>query len=62
MRGGRHAGFHLSGTVDREDWGLNWNVALEAGSWLVGADIRLDIDVAADEVAVAAETPVRAVA
>ncbi len=62
MRGGRHAGFHLTGTVDRETWGLNWNVALEAGSWLVGREVRLDIDVAADEIAAAAEAPVRAVA
>jgi polyisoprenoid-binding protein YceI len=56
MRGGRHAGFHLVGKVNREEWGLNWNVALEAGSWLVGREIKLDIDVALDEVAVAAET------
>jgi polyisoprenoid-binding protein YceI len=62
MRGSRHAGFHLTGKVDREDWGLNWNVALEAGGWLVGREIRLDIEVAADEVTVAAETPVRVVA
>ena len=51
MHGGRHAGFHLSGTVDRKDWGLDWNMALEAGGWLVGDEIRLDIDVAADSVA-----------
>lgn len=64
MRGGRHAGFRLVGKVNREDWGLNWNVALEAGSWLVGREIKLDIDVALDQVAVAAETitPVAAVA
>ena len=62
MHGERHAGFHLTGTVNREAWGLNWNVALEAGGWLVGRDIRLDVDVAADEVAGAAEVPARAVA
>ena len=64
MRGGRHAGFHLSAKVDREAWGLNWNVALEAGSWLVGKEIALDIDIAVDELAVAApvENPARAVA
>ena len=62
MRGGRHAGFHLTAKVNREEWGLNWNVALEAGSWLVGREIRLDIDVAADEVAVADEVPAKAVA
>jgi polyisoprenoid-binding protein YceI len=62
MRGGRHAGFHLTGKIDREEWGLTWNVALEAGSWLVGREVRLDIDIAVDEVAVAAEVPAQAVA
>jgi polyisoprenoid-binding protein YceI len=62
MRGGRHAGFHLTGKVDREAWGLTWNVALEAGAWLVGREVRLDIDIAADEVAAPAEVPARAVA
>ena len=42
-------------TIDREGWGLTWNVALEQGGWLVGKDIKLDIAVAADEVA--AEVP-----
>ena len=62
MRGGRHAGFHLSATVDREAWGLNWNVALESGGWLVGRDVRLEIDVAADEVSAVASETTRAVA
>jgi polyisoprenoid-binding protein YceI len=51
MRGGRHAGFTARTKVNRKDWGLNWNMALEAGGWLVGDDIKLEIDVAADEVA-----------
>jgi polyisoprenoid-binding protein YceI len=55
MRGGRHAGIRLVGKIDREDWGLNWNVALEAGSWLVGREIKLDVDVALDEVALTSE-------
>jgi polyisoprenoid-binding protein YceI len=59
MRGGRHVGVHLTARVDREAWGLNWNVALEAGGWLVGREIRLDIDVAADEVAVPAESAIQ---
>jgi polyisoprenoid-binding protein YceI len=62
MKGGRHAGFHLSGTISREAWGLNWNVALEKGSWLVGKDISLEVDVAADEVAPALEERASAVA
>jgi hypothetical protein len=33
-------------------------MALEAGGWLVGRDIKLDIDVALDEVAVGGREPV----
>lgn len=58
MQGGQHAGFELTGTIDREAWGLNWNMALEAGGWLVGKEVRLSIDVAADEVAVSEQQPV----
>ena len=50
MSGQRHAGLSASTTVQREDWGLGWNVALEQGGWLVGKDIKLDITIAADEV------------
>lgn len=54
MQGERHAGFELAASIDRQQWDLDWNVALEAGGWLVGKDVRLVIDVAADEVAVGA--------
>ena len=50
MRGGRHAGLSVSAKLARDDWGLNWNVALEQGGWLVGKDIKLEIAIAADEV------------
>jgi polyisoprenoid-binding protein YceI len=50
MQGGRRVGFHLSGVLARKDWGLNWNMALEAGGWLVSEEVRLDIEIAADEV------------
>ena len=33
-------------TVNRKDWGLDWNVALEAGGWLVGDKVKLEVDVA----------------
>ncbi len=42
--GGRHVGFSLSGEIDREEFGLTWNVALEAGGVLVGRKIKLSID------------------
>ena len=31
-------------TVDRKDFGLNWNKALEAGGLLVGDDVKITID------------------
>ncbi|MGO9207372.1 MAG: YceI family protein [Candidatus Limnocylindrales bacterium] len=51
LGGKRHAGFHLTGRVNREDWGVSWNMALEAGGFLVSKEVNLDIDVAVDEVA-----------
>jgi polyisoprenoid-binding protein YceI len=54
MSGARHAGLSATTKIAREDWGLNWNVALEQGGWLVGKEIKLEIAIAADEVAVAA--------
>ena len=49
MKGARRVGFSGSTTINREDWGLTWNVALEAGGWLVGKEIRIDFEVAAEE-------------
>ena len=37
--------FTASGTINREDWGLTWNMLLEAGGLLVSKEIRLEIDV-----------------
>jgi polyisoprenoid-binding protein YceI len=55
MDGSRRAGFSASATVNRKDWGLDWNVALEAGGWLVGDKVKLNVDIAVQQpVAVAA--------
>ena len=50
MDGARHAGFTATAKVNRKDWDLNWNVALETGGWLVGDTIKLDVEVASVEV------------
>lgn len=42
---GTSAGFNAHAKVNRKDWGLNWNVALEAGGWLVGDEITLNLEV-----------------
>lgn len=45
--GGQRVAFSAETRIDREDWGLTWNQALEAGGWLVGKEIRLKIEVEA---------------
>jgi polyisoprenoid-binding protein YceI len=37
----------LAGKISRKEWGLVWNVALEAGGMLVSDEIKLEIDVQA---------------
>ena len=43
--GNTKVGFTLSGKINRKDFGLNWNVALEAGGILVGEDVKLHAEV-----------------
>lgn len=38
------AGFTATAKINRKDWGLNWNVALETGGWLVGDDVKITIE------------------
>jgi polyisoprenoid-binding protein YceI len=38
------AGFSASTSIDRKDWGLVWNVALETGGVLVGDSVKIDIE------------------
>lgn len=45
--GKTRAGFEGSATVNRKDWGLTWNVALEAGGILVSDKVKLRFDIAA---------------
>jgi polyisoprenoid-binding protein YceI len=46
-QGGERAAFSARTKIDREAWGLNWNVALEAGGWLVGREFGVEIELAA---------------
>jgi len=38
-------GFSATTTINRKDWGLNWNVALETGGVLVADDIKINLEV-----------------
>jgi polyisoprenoid-binding protein YceI len=51
MDGRRHAGFEATTRIKRSEWGLTWNVGLEAGGWLVSDDVTIELEVAADELA-----------
>ena len=42
--GDRRSGFSLTGAIDREAFGLTWNVAMEAGGVLVSKTVKLAID------------------
>jgi len=42
--GNTKAGFALSGKINRKDWGLNWNSALETGGVLVSEEVRLAVE------------------
>jgi polyisoprenoid-binding protein YceI len=43
--GVQKAGFTLTGKINRKDWDLNWNVALESGGVLVGDIVTIMADV-----------------
>jgi polyisoprenoid-binding protein YceI len=45
--GNRRIGFEGGTTVNRKDWGINWNVALEAGGVLVSEKVTLEFEVSA---------------
>ena len=45
--GNVRGGIEATTTISRKDWGLTWNVALEAGGVLVGDKIKISLDVAA---------------
>ena len=42
--GKQRAGFTARGEIDRREWGLRWNQALETGGVLVGHAIKLEIE------------------
>jgi polyisoprenoid-binding protein YceI len=42
--GDTRVGFSGTTKINREDWGLTWNVAIEAGGMLVGKDVKIELD------------------
>ena len=51
--GNQVVAFELEGKVNRKDFGLNWNKAMDRGGVVVGDDIKIEIDGEAKTVAAA---------
>ena len=45
--GGTRAGSRATAKLDRRDWGLKWNQALETGGILVANEVRIEVEVQA---------------
>ena len=43
--GNEKAGFTINGKVNRKDWGLNWNTALEAGGVMLSEDVFISCEI-----------------
>jgi polyisoprenoid-binding protein YceI len=56
--GNERLGYSAKGKIDRRDFGLTWNQALEAGGVAVGHEVKISIDL--ELVKVAAEQPAAA--
>jgi len=45
--GGVRVGYTAHGKINRKDFGLNWNAALETGGVVVGDEVRIELNVEA---------------
>lgn len=43
--GNERVGASLSGEINRKDWGLTWNKAMETGGLLVGEDVKITLEI-----------------
>lgn len=43
--GNQKHGFAVTGKINRKDWGLQWNAALEGGGFLVSDEVRVNCEI-----------------
>lgn len=43
--GNRKAGLTLNGKINRSDYGLSWNAALETGGVMVSEEVKLNAEI-----------------
>jgi polyisoprenoid-binding protein YceI len=51
MRGQKIQAFSATLAISRKDFGLEWNVALESGGWLVSDHVKISLDIESVETA-----------
>ena len=54
MQGKQLQGFSLTTKISRKEFGLEWNVALESGGWLVGDEVKIAVEAEVVEAVTAA--------
>ncbi len=42
--GNQRTALAVTAKINRKDWGLHWNQALEAGGWAVGEEVKLSVE------------------
>ena len=47
--GNERAGFSLTTTVNRKDYGINWNKALDNGGFLLSDDVTINVNLEAQK-------------
>jgi polyisoprenoid-binding protein YceI len=47
LRGNEKLGFEGETTINRKDYGLSWNAALETGGFVVGNDVKVSLSIQA---------------
>ncbi len=45
LSGNLKTGFSISGMINRNEWGLNWNASLDNGGFMVGEDVVITCDI-----------------
>jgi polyisoprenoid-binding protein YceI len=45
--GNKRTALAVAAKINRKDWGLQWNQALEAGGWAVGEEVKLSVELEA---------------
>jgi len=43
--GNTRAGFTATTTINRKDYGVNWNETLDSGGLLIGEDVAVEINI-----------------